>query len=195
MNYQKLVNKDNRLNKNYRPKNLIQIEPKVKGNINPNRKIWVEKKTLESWNVLVKDAKKLGFEFYISSCYRSYTYQEKVLKYYIEKEGIDAALNRVAMPGTSEHQTGLALDYFFIRDKENHYDMEEDDEEYIWIKNNAHKYGFIIRYPKGKEDITGFNYEPWHLRYVGDVATYLYDNSLTLEEYVLKEQKILMLTK
>ena len=52
-----------------------------------------------------------------------------------------------------------------------------------WIKDNAHKYGFILRYPKGKEEITGYNYEPWHLRYVGDLAIYLYNNDLTLEEY------------
>lgn len=183
MKYQKLVNKDNRLSKTYRPKNLIKIEPKVKGSVNPNRKILVEKQTLENWNLLVEDAKKVGFEFHISSCYRSYAYQEKVLKYYIEKEGVDEAFKRVALPGTSEHQTGLAFDYFFIRDGKNHYDILEDDPEYKWIQNNAHKYGFIIRYPKGKEDITGYAYEPWHLRYVGEIATYLYENDLTLEEY------------
>ena len=195
MKYQKLINKENRLSKTYRPKNLVRIEPKVKGSVNPNRKIWVEQKTLECWNALVEDAKKQGLEFYISSCYRSYAYQEKVLKYYIEKEGFEAAIRRVAIPGTSEHQTGLAFDYFFVRGEENHYDMAEDDEEYKWIKNNAHKYGFIIRYPKDKEHITGFNYEPWHLRYVGEIATYLYENDLTLEEYTSKKQKILALTK
>ncbi|MBQ7136696.1 MAG: M15 family metallopeptidase [Bacilli bacterium] len=195
MNYQKIVNKENRLSKTYRPKNLVKIEPKVKGSINPNRKILVEQETFENWNALVEDAKKQGFEFYISSGYRSYTYQEKVLKHYIEKEGVDAAIRRVAIPGTSEHQTGLAFDYFFVRDEENHYDMLEDDQEYQWIKNNAHKYGFIIRYPRGKENITGFNYEPWHLRYVGGIATYLYENNLTLDEFVLKQQKRLVLTK
>ena len=192
MKYQKLVNKENRLSKNYRPKDLIRIEPKVSGSVDPNRKIWVEKETLENWNALVKDAKELGFEFYISSCYRSYAYQEKVLKYYIEKEGVDEALAHVATPGTSEHQTGLAIDYFFIRNGENHFEMLEEDLEYKWIQNNAHKYGFIIRYPRGKEDITGFNYEPWHLRYVGDIASYLYESNLTLEEYSLKKEKKLV---
>jgi len=192
MKYQKLVNKENRLSKNYRPKNLTRIEPKVSGSVDPNRKIWVEKETVESWNTLVKDAKELGFEFYISSCYRSYVYQEKLLKYYIEKEGIDEALLHVAIPGTSEHQTGLAIDYFFIRDGQNHFEMLEEDPEYKWLQNNAHKYGFIIRYPKGKEDITGFRYEPWHLRYVGDIASYIYENNLTLEEYTSKKEKKLV---
>lgn len=197
MNYQKLVNKENILSKSYRPKNLVKIEPKVRGNVNPNRKVLVEKKTLDSWNSLVSDARIKGYFFYISSAYRSYAYQDKILKYYIEKEGIDKAFKRVAIPGTSEHQTGLAFDYFFIREDKNHYDMEEDDPEYIWIKNNAHKYGFIIRYPKDKVDVTGYNYEPWHLRYVGDIATYMYDNNITLEEYVLEKgkEKVLQLTK
>lgn len=190
MNYLKLVNKENRLSKTYRPRNLVEIEAKVEGSINPNRKILVEKETLKNWNLLLKDAKKEGFYFYISSCYCSYSYQEKVLKHYIEKEGLDVALSHVAVPGASEHQTGLAFDYFFVRDDKNHYDMLESDPEYIWIKNNAHKYGFIIRYPKDKEKITNYTYEPWHLRYVGSDAKYMYENKMTLEEYIGEKEKI-----
>lgn len=188
MNYLKLVNKENRLLPTYRPGNMIKIEPKVKGSINPNRKIWLVDKAWESWCLLVDAAKKEGFDFYISSGYRSYYYQNKVLSYYIEKEGVDVALSHVAPPGASEHQTGLALDYFFIREDKNHYDMEEDDPEYIWIKQNAHKYGFILRYPKDKEEITGYIYEPWHLRYAGEKATHLFESKMTLEEYYEKEK-------
>jgi len=197
MDYQILVNKENILDRTYMPSDLLEIKPKVSGSIDPNRKILLDKKTLENWNNLVSDAKEKGYEFYISSAYRSYDYQDKVLKYYIEKEGVEKALTRVALPGASEHQTGLALDYFFVRDDIYHYDILEHDLEYIWMKNNAYKYGFIIRYPKGKENITGFRYEPWHLRYVGSIATFIHENNIVLEEYVnIKEKtKTLQLTK
>ncbi len=188
--YSKLVNKDYRLNKNYRPSNMILIEPKVKGNISANRKIWINKETLKKWNLLVEEAKKENYSFAISSCYRSYSYQEKVLKYYIAKEGITEALKHVAIPGTSEHQTSLAIDYFITRENKNYYDINDTMEEYAWIKNNCYKYGFIIRYPKDKEYITGYIYEPWHLRFVGDIASYLYQNNLTLEEYHKEKIKV-----
>ena len=189
MDYEMIVNKENRLSRDYKPKNLVKIEPKVKGNVDPNRKIYINEEVLELWLLLVEDAKKEGYEFYISSCYRSYDYQRELFDYYLKKEGLFKTLSRVALPGTSEHQTGLAFDYFFVRDEKNHYDMAEDDPEYIWIKENAHKYGFIIRYPRGKEDITGYTYEPWHLRFVGEAANYIHDNNITLEEYVNKKAK------
>lgn len=183
MDYLQLVNKENRLDKNYKPKNLIEIEPRVKGSVDPNRKILVEKIALNHWLLLKRDAKKYGFDLDISSGYRSYSYQEKVLRHYIEEEGLEEALAHVAPPGASEHQTGLAIDYFFVRGEEFHYNIDENDSEYIWLKENAYKYGFIIRYPKEKEVITGYIYEPWHLRYVGKYAQYIHDNNLTLEEY------------
>ena len=86
-----------------------------------------------------------------------------------------------AKPGHSEHQTGLSID---VEGSNLDYDLFAESKEFNWMKNNAHKYGFILRYPKGKEHITGFKYEPWHYRYVGkDVASYIYKNNITLEEY------------
>ena len=195
MDYLQLVNKENRLDKNYKPKNLVEIVPRVKGSIDPDRKILIEKTVLSHWILLKNDAKKCGFDFDISSGYRSYSYQEKVLRHYIEEEGLEEALAHVAPPGASEHQTGLAIDYFFVRGEEYHYDIKEDDPEYIWLKENAHKFGFIIRYPKEKESITGYIYEPWHLRYVGEHAKYIHNNDLTLEEYIDKIKEDLYVKK
>ncbi|EAO56830.1 D-alanyl-D-alanine metallocarboxypeptidase [Bacillus thuringiensis serovar israelensis ATCC 35646] len=92
-----------------------------------------------------------------------------------------------AKPGHSEHQTGLVMDVS-AKSFDNKLEQEfEQTKEGKWLAKNAHKTGFIIRYPKGKEDVTGYEYEPWHIRYVGDIATNLFEKGLTLEEY--KEQK------
>ena len=104
-----------------------------------------------------------------------------VLKGCIINTSKNYALNCSAKPGHSEHQTGLAVD---VEGSNNDYDKFESSIEFNWMINNSYKYGFILRYPKGKENITGFKYEPWHYRYVGiELAKYLYKNNLTLEEY------------
>ena len=90
-------------------------------------------------------------------------------------------------PGSSEHQTGLAIDICVYRDNNCYIEHDIDEmDEIKWIHQNAHKYGFILRYPSDKEDITGYNYESWHLRYVGNIARYLYINKLTMEDYLKK---------
>ena len=92
-----------------------------------------------------------------------------------------------ARKGHSEHQTGLAVD---VSDIFGEYDDFANTKEFEWMMDNAYKYGFILRYPKYKTDITGFKYEPWHYRYIGiDMAKYLYNNNLTLEEYYLINKK------
>ena len=92
----------------------------------------------------------------------------------------------VAPPGTSEHQTGLAIDFASFQDGK--YQEALTEKEIEWLQNNAHRFGFILRYPKGKESITGYNYEPWHYRYVGDLSYILYNFDITLEEYYLKKE-------
>ena len=95
---------------------------------------------------------------------------------------MEYALTCSAKPGHSEHQTGLAVD---VEGENKDYDNFEDTKEFIWMKNNAHRFGFILRYPKGKEHITGFKYEPWHYRYVGiETATKIFKQNITLEEYL-----------
>src|SRR5699024_2575641 len=108
---------------------------------------------------------------------------------YAERNGIEAANRYSAKPGQSEHQTGLVMD---ITSESVNFDLSEDfgkTPEGEWVANNAHLFGFIIRYPEGKEDITGYIYEPWHLRYLSpDVATAVFESELTYEEFFAKER-------
>lgn len=130
---------------------------------------------------MAKDAKKLGYNIIATSTYRSYDYQKKLYNNYVKEKGLYYADMASARAGHSEHQTGLAVD---VADITLDYDNFEQTKEFIWMKNNAHKYGFILRYPKAKFHITGFKYEPWHYRYVGvSLANYLYKNNITLDEY------------
>jgi D-alanyl-D-alanine carboxypeptidase len=93
-------------------------------------------------------------------------------------EAVEAALEIVAIPGTSEHQLGLALDIIAEYD-------EDSTATWVWLKENCARYGFILRYPAGKEEITGYSYEPWHFRYVGEeAAEEIMSRGITLEEYL-----------
>jgi D-alanyl-D-alanine carboxypeptidase len=112
------------------------------------------------------------------SGYRSYATQAQLYQNYVNQDGQAAADTYSARPGFSEHQTGLAYDLLH-RDGS----LIESTRESTWIAQNAHKYGFIVRFPKGKEDSTGYQYEPWHVRYVGKKATDIYKSGKTLEEY------------
>lgn len=132
------------------------------------------------------DALAIGLNIWIQSGYRSYEYQEELYNKYVFLDGIELADTYSARPGHSEHQTGLAFDINITND-----DFQYTDES-KWINENAYRYGFILRYPKGKENITGYKYEPWHLRYVGiELATKLYNDGdwITLEEYFNIESK------
>jgi len=135
--------------------------------------------TLNAFNEMQADASALGLNLYISSGFRSYTYQENLYNNYVAQDGIEEADTYSARPGHSEHQTGLAFDLNTI---DNSF---ADTEEGKWVKDNCQKYGLILRYPKGKENMTGYQYESWHLRYVGkELAEKLYNNGewITLEE-------------
>lgn len=181
MNYLILVNKKNGLGKNYQPENLVKVKEKTGG----NKTIYLEKKTYKQIKKLLKDVNKIfSTEIVIDSGYRPYLYQENLMKDLIEKKG-DTAYSSLALPGYSEHQTGLAVDIGFYKNGiyDNNFLVEDYIEEFKWIKENAYKYGFIIRYPLGKKEITGYIYEPWHLRYIGDISKILYEQNLTLEEY------------
>lgn len=130
---------------------------------------------------MVDDASKLGYSLIDTSAYRTYEYQSYLYNKYLEENGLEWTLKSSAKPGHSEHHTGLATD--IVKKGVSMYDFE-NTEEFDWIKNNAHKYGFILRYPEGKEYLTGYKYEPWHYRYVGvDVATYIYEEDIVFEEY------------
>ena len=128
-------------------------------------------------HMLQADAKAVGIDIPVISAYRSYETQRALFDSYYAKDG-DKADTYSARPGHSEHQTGLAFDVGAIDD--NYGDTIGGK----WLYNNCANYGFIIRYLKGKEYITGYKYEPWHIRYVGSVAEYIMNQGITLEEYL-----------
>lgn len=139
----------------------------------------VNQEALDAFDEMAADAAEEGLSIYISSDYRSYYDQERIYNSYVERDGQEAADTYSSRPGHSDHQTGLAFDLNSIDDSFG-YTPESD-----WVAANAHKYGFIIRFPKGKEDITGYQYEPWHIRYLGvEKAAEVFESGLCLEEFL-----------
>lgn len=133
---------------------------------------------------LFKSAKKEKIKLVGISGYRSYKRQREVYEKSAKEHGKAHADKYCALPGSSEHQTGLAID---VSTEEYGNSLDAgfgETREGKWLADNAYRFGFVIRYPKGKSKITGYNYEPWHLRYIGKkLSKYLYKNNLTLEEY------------
>lgn len=127
---------------------------------------------------LQSDAAQQGLNIWLSSGFRSYDYQSQIYNNYVARDGQAAADTYSARPGHSEHQSGLAIDVNQIDDS------FIGTPEAIWLENHCHEYGFILRYPQGKQDITGYKYESWHIRYVGTDMSYpIHASGLTLEEY------------
>lgn len=168
------VNKSCILDKDYIPKNLA---PVTINKINrAGETMLIDKETQEFAEKMFNDAKNKNLDLTIFSAYRSYHKQISIYNLTPDKE-------YVAIPGTSEHQTGLAID-ISTRNAGLSIHFENTD-EFIFLKENSYKYGFILRYPKDKVSITGYPYECWHYRYVGiNLATFLYENNLCLEEYI-----------
>ncbi|MBQ7500623.1 MAG: D-alanyl-D-alanine carboxypeptidase family protein, partial [Clostridia bacterium] len=132
-----------------------------------------------AFNKLCTAAAKEGLNFYCVSGFRSYAYQRTLYNRYVSQDGKAAADRYSARPGHSEHQTGLALDVNSVNQNFAY------TKEGRWLAANCYKYGFIIRYPQGKEAVTGYMYEPWHIRYLGvDIATDVFNSGLCLEEYL-----------
>ncbi|WP_377887576.1 cell wall-binding repeat-containing protein [Alkalihalobacillus sp. R86527] len=140
---------------------------------------------VEHLEALFDDADQAGLDLYAQSGYRSYERQKRIYEGHVEEHGEEYANRVSAKPGHSEHQTGLAMD---VTSPDVNYELVEEfafTDEGAWIEKHAHEYGFIIRYPEGEEHVTGYKYEPWHLRYVGkDAATYMKSTNRVLEEYL-----------
>lgn len=125
-----------------------------------------------------------NLKIYAGSTYRSFSYQEGLYNRYVKQDGFAEAETYSARAGYSEHQLGLAVD--IIGSNWNY--LSENDKEYTYLINNSYKYGFILRYPKGKEYVTGYVFEDWHFRYLGvELATKVYNSNLTYDEYVARE--------
>lgn len=135
--------------------------------------------TKDAFQKLSDAAAQEGLDLYIGSDYRDYAYQVKIYNNYCNLYGSEQADSFSARPGYSEHQTGLTIDCNTIDD------AFGETAEAVWLAEHCADYGFIIRFPDGKENITGYQYEPWHIRYVGvDTAKEIMSQGLTLEEYL-----------
>lgn len=170
-----LVNKYNSLDSGFVPE-LVQLGSRYAGYT-----AYLQPEACNSFTRMVDDAQKDGVWLYCVSAYRSYSYQDTLYRGYVSRSGQAAADRYSARPGFSEHQTGLAVD-INTASTSAHF---ERTAQYRWLSENCWKYGFILRYPQGKEHITGFRFEPWHYRYVGvELAQELYQSRLTYDEYL-----------
>ena len=181
MNYLLLVNKNNRLKPDFIPNDLSVVENR-KGD-NPNMILLLEKKAHRCFNEMVETAyKEVGFDIICDSAYRSYDYQKELYEKLIVQ---NKDLSYLACPGESEHQTGLAVDVAAYQNGVYVDNPEHLQKEYDWLYKNCSRFGFILRYPLGKEWVTGYPYEPWHFRYVGEIhARIITQRGITLEEYL-----------
>ena len=171
-----LVNKNNKLPDDYMV-NLTAIE-----------NAQVAKVLLDDLMEMRKASEKENIILYIRSAYRTHNDQKKAFDNAVsgyvnqgnsQNVAVEKAEQVVARPGYSEHQTGLAIDFSLGTD------VDKQAEMWDWLSKNAHEYGFILRYPEGKERITGYTFEPWHYRYVGaEHAQFIYDKGLLFEEYL-----------
>ena len=174
-----LVNKYYLLN-DYTPDDLVYISQKYAWGDKNSKQI--RKVCYDAFIDMWESAKEDGYQLMINSAYRKPEDQETIYNNYKNKRGEKYADSIAARPGSSEHETGLALDIFSI--KNTNKNTFKDSPEAAWLKDNAHNFGFILRYPLEKENITGYNYESWHYRYVGKkAAKYCYDNDITFDEY------------
>ena len=181
-----VVNKQRYLPDGYEPSDLvIPNVPFSYGDVEAQEKSHLRKEAAEALEKLFEGAKASDIELYAVSGYRSYARQKNIYDRNVSIKGEAEAAKVSAFPGTSEHQTGLAIDVSALSANN---DLEQrfgDTEEGRWLADHAADYGFIIHYLKGKEQQTGYSYEPWHIRYVGkDLAEAVKASGLSLEEYL-----------
>lgn len=180
-----LVNKERVLPSDYVPPDLVVPDVRYGSNMEPQKKL-MRREAAEALEELFQNSDQQKTMLYSISAYRSFQTQKKLYNQKVKLVGEDEANQYVAYPGQSEHQTGLAVDVTNEKGMKNTLtDDFGDTKEGKWLKDNAYKYGFIIRYLKGKESITGYHYEPWHIRYVGKkAAKEVHEKGMILEEYL-----------
>ena len=172
-----LVNKFYYLDKNYVPDDLVDVEPKY-----ARDSARVNKTAYENFKKMADAASEEGLTIIITTAYRNYNFQATLYNNYVRQDGKEQADTYSARPGYSEHQLGYSID---VTNKSRvSFGEFENTKEFAWLKENAYKYGFIIRYTDANQYITGYMPESWHYRYVGlDIAKYIYENNITYEEY------------
>lgn len=175
-----LVNKYNYLPENYIPENLEEIDKKY--SIGGMKLVNYAKEAFEK---MASDAKNENLSIIAMSTYRSYKYQVNLYNRYKQQDGEETADTYSARAGFSEHQTGLTVDVY---NGKKDYTEFENTKEFTWMQENAHNYGFILRFPKEKTKLTGYQYESWHYRYVGkEIATYIKEKNICFEEYYIEK--------
>lgn len=174
-----LVNKYNLLPSGFKQYNLVNM--KTEYTVNDGKEYLLAGVAYEKYVQMADAAKREGLTMKVVSAYRTEDYQRNLYNYYMSTSGKTHADNYSARPRSSEHQTGLAVDINSVEG------IFEYTPEFRWLQKHAHEYGFILRYQKGKEWITGYAYEPWHYRYVGtEAAKIIHDEGITYEEYYAK---------
>ena len=192
MKYKVLVNKENKFNKKYLDRiNLIKIKDVY------DNEILVEENTYNAYLELKEYMKSINIEIGITSAYRDNDTQQKIYDDTLLSDGEEYTSKYVAVPGYSEHHTGLALDIGVLVDGVYlDIDSPKTEKQFKKMHKILHEFGFILRYPKGKESITGYNYEPWHIRYLGTIPSkIIYENNYTFEEYLKHFSTILYVNK
>ena len=184
IDYLVLVNKEHKLPENWEKEITI-----VKYVDSQGWDVETEEKAYEAYQKLHDALAEEDIHVDLDSAYRSVAKQERIVQDFTEKYGEDYVKQYVAVPGYSEHHTGLALDLYLNIDGQDVYeneDMVQYPEVWAKIHEKLPEYGFILRYLEGKEDVTGYSYEPWHIRYVGDpaIAKEITEKGITLEEYL-----------
>ena len=173
-----IANKHYKLDTNFEGLDIVQMDYKYSYYQTTYK---LNKEAYEHFEQMWNDAKKEGLDFGVYSGYRSYNTQTTLYNRYVSNDGQALADTYSARPGSSEHQTGLAVD---LKSRTKNTDYFETTAEFDWLQENSYKYGFILRYELGQEYITGYQYEPWHYRYCGiECATYIHENNITFEEY------------
>ncbi len=184
IDYLVLVNKEHKLPENWEKEITI-----VKYVDSQGWDVETEEKAYEAYQKLHDALAEEDIHVDLDSAYRSVAEQERIVQDFTEKYGEDYVKQYVAVPGYSEHHTGLALDLYLNIDGQDVYeneDMVQYPEVWAKIHEKLPEYSFILRYLEGKEDVTGYSYEPWHIRYVGDpaIAKEITEKGITLEEYL-----------
>ena len=194
MKYKVLVNKEHKIKENY----LSKIELVTIKNID-NEDIQIEKETYNAYQKLEKFLKTKNIIIGISSAYRSKEYQQEIYDDFVKEYGEEYANKIVAPVGCSEHHTGLAIDINIKKNGKwpaNNKELEKQEPSLRKIHKYLASYGFILRYPKDKENITGYPYEPWHIRYVGKVVAKIIEKeNYTLEEYLSNYSGVIIVNK
>ncbi|UII54463.1 M15 family metallopeptidase [Cytobacillus spongiae] len=186
-----LVNKTYGLPSTYVPADLVRPNVPFSFGTEELEKSKLRQEAAQALEAMFAEAKKSGVNLFAVSGYRSSDRQSALFQAEVSKVGEEKAVQAVAFPGNSEHQTGLAIDISSHLVNLLLVEKLGETKDGKWLADNAYRFGYILRYPKGKESITGYQYEPWHFRFVGEeAAKVMYEKNLTMEEYFNMVEKI-----